>query len=80
MNQEGSSLALRAVSRVKSANERLLQPRGREFLLFSLSSVLIAVREGRKRQREREGMGKGRGSETALPSPPAIPRGNRAAR
>lgn len=57
MNQEGSSLALQAVSRVKSANERLLQPRGREFLSSrspQSSSPSAKGGKGSEKERERE--------------------------
>lgn len=48
MNQGGPSLALQAVSRVKSANERIppTEWERERVSLFSLSSVLVAAAKG----------------------------------
>lgn len=70
MNQGGSSLALQAVSRVKSANERPLRPRWREsFALLALRSPHRgrAPRGGNVRGRGRDGV---RRSTLSLSSPP----------
>jgi len=88
------SLALQAVSRVKSANERPLQPRGESFALLALLGP-HRRREGRKREdgrgergrerriRRRERSRTERSETIPLPSVApgrAIPRGNHAAR